>query len=153
MNLSIISECKIGEGTIIHNFVNLYGCSIGENSMIGSFVEIQKGVVVGNLVKIQSHSFICEGVEIEDEVFVGHHVVFTNDKYPKAAKNGKLVGSDDWTMQNTLVKKGASIGSNATILPGITIGEGAVVGAGSVVVRDVKAHSVVVGNPATEIHI
>lgn len=135
-----IKNCVIGKNTIIQTFVNLYGCTIGDSCKIGTFVEIQKGVTIGNRVKIQSHAFICEGVHVEDEVFIGHHVVFTNDKYPHV--------SGDWILLKTLVKKGASIGSNATILGGITIGEKAMVGAGSVVTKNVPAHTIVAGNPA-----
>lgn len=144
----IIRSCTIGKNTQVFSFVNLYECSIGDNCKIGTFVEIQKGVTVGNFVKIQSHTFICQGVIVEDEVFIGHHVVFTNDKYPKSAKNNKLLIEDDWIMQRTVIKKGASIGSNATILPGITIGENAIIGAGSVVTKSVKANTIVAGNPA-----
>lgn len=136
----IIKDCHIGDGTVVWDFVNLYGCSVGKNCTIGAFVEIQKGVSVGSNCKIESHSFICEGVEIEDDVFVGHHVVFTNDKYPKI--------SMEWTLLKTRVKKGASIGSGAIILPGITIGENSLVGAGAVVTRDVAPNTTVVGNPA-----
>jgi acetyltransferase-like isoleucine patch superfamily enzyme len=144
----VILHCEIGKDTIINDFVNLYGCIIGELCMVGTFVEIQKNAVVGNRVKIQSHTFICEGITIENDVFIGHHVVFTNDKYPKATANGGLQKEGDWNLQKTIVRKGASIGSNATILPGVVIGEGALVGAGSVVTRDVPAHSIVSGNPA-----
>ncbi len=133
-------NCKIGKGTIIRPFVNLYGCTIGRNCMIGTFVEIQKGAIIGNRVRVQSHSFICEGVTIEDDVFIGHGVMFINDKYPKVAS--------DWKLLPVRVKKGASIGSNATILGGVTIGEKAMIGAGSVVTRDVPAGTTVAGNPA-----
>jgi acetyltransferase-like isoleucine patch superfamily enzyme len=135
-----IVDCVIGKETVIRPFVNLYGCTIGSNCMIGPFVEIQKGVAIGNNVRVQSHAFICEGVTIEDEVFVGHHVVFINDKYPK-------VGSD-WKLLPVLVKKGASIGSNATILGGVIIGAKSLVGAGSVVTKDVPDGAIVAGNPA-----
>ncbi len=145
----IAPDVKLGRDVKIYAFVNLYGCEIGDESKIGTFVEIQKGVRIGKCVKISSHSFLCEGVTIEDEVFVGHGVMFTNDRYPRSTTaTGALQSEADWVCIPTLVKKGASIGSNATILCGITIGEHAMVGAGSVVVRDVPAHAVVVGNPA-----
>lgn len=130
--------------------VNLYGCTIGNGTRIGSFVEIQKNAVVGDRCKISSHSFICEGVEIEDEVFIGHGVMFTNDRYPRAANpDGSPQSEADWTVIKTLVRKGASIGSNATILPGVTIGYGALVGAGAVVAKDVPDHTIVAGPAAT----
>lgn len=140
-----ILNCKIGDNTKIWDFVNLYGCTIGENCMIGSFVEIQNGVVIGSGCKIESHSFICEGVEIEDDVFIGHHVVFTNDKYPAT--------NLEWKLLKTKIKKGASIGSNATILPGIVIGENSMVGAGAVVTKSVEDNEVVAGNPAKVIGV
>lgn len=150
--LQQIHSCQIGVKTKIYHFVNLYGCSIGNNCTVGSFVEIQNHVKIGDNVKISSHTFVCEGVTIEDNVFLGHHVVFTNDKYPRATnKNGKKKEVGEWTMARVLVKKGASIGSNATILPGITIGENAMIGAGSVVTKDVLANQTVVGNPAKPI--
>ena len=130
------------------DLVNLYGCSIGDETKIGAFVEIQRGATVGARCKISSHTFICEGVTIEDEVFVGHGVMFTNDKRPRATLNGQLQGADDWDCVSTLVKRGASIGSNATILCGITIGENAMVGAGAVVTREIPPGSVVAGIPA-----
>ncbi len=139
---------NIGKKTIIYQFVNIYGCTIGKSCKIGAFVEIQEGVEIGNFVKVGSHSFICTGVTIEDGVFIGHHVVFTNDRYPRATKNGHLVTEKDWQLEKTIVKKGASIGSNATILPGLTIGENAIIGAGSVVVENVAANEIVAGNPA-----
>jgi len=145
----IAPDVKLGTDVKIYAFVNLYGCAIGDETKIGTFVEIQKGVKIGRRVKISSHSFICEGVEIEDEVFVGHCVTFINDKYPLATTaSGELQTGDDWRCIGTLIKKGASIGSNATILCGVTIGEGALVGAGSVVTRDVPPGVVVAGNPA-----
>ena len=139
---------KLGKNVKIAKFVNLYGCEIGDNSKIGAFVEIQKGARIGKNVKISSHTFICEGVIVEDEVFIGHNVSFINDKYPRATKAGKLQTEKDWKPIPTLVKKGASIGTSATILCGVIIGEGAMVGAGSVVTRDVPAGAIVVGNPA-----
>ena len=139
----------LGKDVIVRDFVNLYGCSIGDETRIGTFVEIQKGVSIGKKCKIQSHSFICEGVTIEDNVMIGHGVMFTNDKYPAAVtEDGTPKSEADWTVTPTLVKKGAAIGSNATILPGVTIGEGAMVGAGAVVTKDVPAGVTVVGNPA-----
>jgi UDP-2-acetamido-3-amino-2,3-dideoxy-glucuronate N-acetyltransferase len=144
-----VREVSMGENVHIFDFVNAYECSIGDNTKIGTFVEIQKGAVIGKNCKVSSHSFICEGVTIEDGVFIGHGVMFTNDKRPRAAnKDGSLQTSGDWKVIPTLVKRGAAIGSNATILPGITIGEGALVGAGAVVTRDVADGATVVGNPA-----
>lgn len=145
----ISPDVKLGENVRIYAFVNLYGCEIGDDSRIGTFVEIQKGVRIGKRVKISSHSFICEGVTIEDNVFIGHGVMFINDKYPRAtAADGSPQTEADWECVSTLVKKGASIGSNATILCGVTIGENAIVGAGSVVTRDVPAGCIVAGVPA-----
>jgi UDP-2-acetamido-3-amino-2,3-dideoxy-glucuronate N-acetyltransferase len=145
----IASGVQLGRNVVIQAFVNLYGCIIGDDVRIGTFVEIQKGAVIGNNCKIQSHSFICEGVTIEDEVFVGHNVTFTNDRFPRATNDeGLLKDQRDWFCEPTLVKRGASIGSGATLLCGITIGERAIVGAGSVVTRDVPAGAVVAGNPA-----
>lgn len=150
--LQKISNCKIGKGTKIYDFVNLYGCTIGDESTVGTFVEIQKGVIIGNKVKIQSHSFLCEGVIVEDEAFIGHHVVFVNDRYPRSTnENGLLKSDKDWELQNTIIKKRASIGSNATILGGITIGENSIVGAGSVVTKNVPKNTIVAGNPARTI--
>jgi len=145
----ISSDVKLGKDVRIYAFVNLYGCEVGDESRIGTFVEIQKGAKIGKRVKISSHTFICEGVTIEDHVFIGHGVMFINDKYPRATTEaGKAQTEADWVCVPTLVKKGASIGSNATILCGVTIGEGAIVGAGSVVTRNVPANSVVAGVPA-----
>ena len=145
----IASDVKLGEGVVIRDFVNLYGCEIGDESQVGTFVEIQKGVKIGRRCKIQSHSFLCEGVTLEDGVFIGHGVMFTNDKLPQAVNpDGTLKTGKDWVCVPTLVKAGAAIGSNATILPGVVIGERALVGAGAVVTKDVPADSVVVGNPA-----
>lgn len=130
-------------------FINLYGCTIGDGSKIGAFVEIQKGAVVGRNCKISSHTFVCEGVLIEDEVFIGHGVTFINDSYPRAtAKNGQLQTEKDWVVEHTLVRRGASIGSGSTILSEVTIGVHAIVGAGSMVVEDVPDYAIVAGNPA-----
>jgi acetyltransferase-like isoleucine patch superfamily enzyme len=146
---SIADDVKLGRDVQIYNFVNLYGCEIGDESKIGTFVEIQRGARIGRRVKVSSHTFICEGVEIEDHVFVGHGVVFTNDLYPRAvAADGKLQTAADWTVVRTVVRKGASIGSGATILCGLEIGEDAIVGAGSVVTRSVAPGTIVAGNPA-----
>lgn len=147
-NQQIAANVKLGKDVRIFGFTNLYGCEIGDESKVGTFVEIQKGAKIGKRCKISSHTFICEGVTIEDEVFVGHNVTFTNDLFPRATANGQLQTEADWKCIPTLVKKGASIGSSATILCGITIGEGALVGAGSVVTKDVPAGAVVAGNPA-----
>ncbi|SRR6266576_3733692 len=145
----IAPDVKLGKGVQIHNFVNLYGCEIGDRTKIGSFVEIQKGVRVGQNCKISSHSFICEGVSIDDEVFVGHHVVFINDRYPKATTDdGQLQTEQDWVVMPTYVGRSASIGSGAVILSGLEIGEGSMIGAGSVVVKNVRPYVIVAGNPA-----
>jgi acetyltransferase-like isoleucine patch superfamily enzyme len=150
----IAPDVKLGQDVKIYAFVNLYGCEIGNESKIGAFVEIQKGAKIGQRVKISSHTFICEGVTIEDEAFIGHGVMFINDKYPRAATStGQLQTEADWEVTPTLIKRGASIGSNATILCGVTIGEGALVGAGSVVTHDVPAGSVVAGCPAHPIQV
>ena len=145
----IAPDVKLGRDVKIYAFVNLYGCTVGDESKIGTFVEIQKGAWIGRRVKVSSHTFICEGVRIEDYVFIGHGVMFTNDRYPRAANpDGSLQTEADWKCVPTLIQKGASIGSNATILCGVTVGEGAIVGAGSVVTRDVPAYTVAAGNPA-----
>ena len=145
----IAADVKLGRDVAIYNFVNLYGCEIGDYSRIGSFVEIQKGARVGRNCKVSSHTFICEGVTIEDEVFIGHNVNFINDKYPRATRlDGALQTGDDWKVVPTLVQRAASIGTGATILAGVRIGERAIVGAGAVVTRDVPAGAIVVGNPA-----
>lgn len=145
----IAPDVEIGSDVKIHGFVNLYGCAIGDRTKVGTFVEIQKGARIGSDCKISSHTFVCEGVNIEDEVFVGHNVTFVNDRYPRAvAATGHLQTEADWECIPTVVQRGASIGSSATILCGVTIGEGALVGAGSVVTRDVPAHTIVAGNPA-----
>lgn len=145
----IAADVKLGRDVSIRDFVNLYGCEIGDETRIGTFVEIQKGVKIGARCKIQSHTFICEGVTIEAEVFVGHGVTFVNDRYPRATNAiGTPQTEEDWKCVQTLIKRGASIGSGATVLDGVTIGENAIVGAGSVVTKDVPADAVVVGNPA-----
>lgn len=145
----IAADVRLGRDVRIFGFSNLYGCEIGDDVKIGTFVEIQRGARIGNRCKISSHSFICEGVTLEDEVFIGHGVTFTNDRYPRAANaDGSLQTASDWQCIGTRVKRGASIGSGATLLCGITIGERAVVGAGSVVTRDVPPDAVVAGNPA-----
>lgn len=144
----IAPNVKLGERVKIFDFTNLYGCTIGDDSKIGTFVEIQKGAVIGRRCKISSHTFICEGVTIEDDVFVGHNVTFTNDRFPRATAGGKLQTEQDWKCEPTLVRKGASIGSSVTLLCGITVGENAIVGAGSVVTKDVPPHTIVAGNPA-----
>jgi acetyltransferase-like isoleucine patch superfamily enzyme len=145
----IAPDVKLGQNVKLSKFINLYGCSIGDNTKIGAFVEIQKNASVGKYCKISSHTFICEGVVIEDNAFVGHNVTFINDKYPRSThSNGGLQTEEDWTVVPTVVKKGASIGSGATILCNVTIGENAIVGAGSVVTTDVPPNTVVAGNPA-----
>ena len=145
----IAPDVKLGRDVIIYNFVNLYGCEIGDGTKIGSFVEIQKGARVGRNCKVSSHTFICEGVTIGDDVFIGHGVIFINDKYPRAIDaNGSLQTDADWEVVPTIVKRGASIGSGATILCGLTIGERALVGAGAVVINDVPKNATVAGNPA-----
>lgn len=145
----IADDVKLGKDVRLAQFINLYGCVIGDETKIGTFVEIQKNASVGSRCKISSHTFICEGVAIEDGVFIGHGVTFTNDTYPRAtAPGGGLQTEGDWKVERTVVKRGASIGSGATILANITIGEDAIVGAGSVVTRDVPAHAIVAGNPA-----
>lgn len=145
----IADDVALGEDVAIYNFVNLYGCVIGDGTRVGTFVEIQRGAIVGRRCKISSHTFICEGVHIEDEVFIGHGVNFTNDLYPRATKlGGQLQTADDWRVVATRVRRGASIGSGATILAGLEIGERAIVGAGAVVTKSVPAGAVVAGNPA-----
>lgn len=145
----IASDVVVGKDVKVLDFVNLYGCQIGDNTKIGTFVEIQKGAKIGRNCKISSHSFICEGVIIEDNVFIGHNVTFINDLYPRATTgDGKLKSGEDWVCVPTVVKSGASIGSSATLLCGITIGENAMIGAGSVVTKNVPPNTIVVGNPA-----
>jgi acetyltransferase-like isoleucine patch superfamily enzyme len=146
---SIAPDVKMGRGIKFSQFINLYGCEIGDETKIGAFVEIQKKAVVGRRCKISSHTFICEGVRIEDNVFIGHSVTFINDSYPRATNpEGGLQTEKDWRVEQTLVKKGASIGSGSTVLSNVVIGENAIVGAGSVVTRDVPANAIVAGNPA-----
>lgn len=147
--LAIAPDVQMGENVTLSKFINLYGCRIGDNTKIGAFVEIQKNAVVGADCKISSHTFICEGVTIEDGVFIGHGVTFINDIYPRATvEGGRLQTEADWKVEPTLIRKGASIGSGATILARVTVGEGAIVGAGSVVTKDVPGRTVVAGNPA-----
>src|SRR3954447_21169343 len=146
--LRIAPDVRVGKNVSIHCFVNLYGCTIGDDSRVGAFVEIQKNAVVGARCKISSHTFVCEGVTIEDEVFVGHGVVFINDPDPRATAGGRPQTEADWNVVPTRVCRGASIGSGAVVLGGVTVGAGALVGAGAVVTRDVPPSSVVVGNPA-----
>jgi acetyltransferase-like isoleucine patch superfamily enzyme len=147
--VAIAPDVKLGKDVKLAKFINLYGCEVGDETKIGAFVEIQKNASVGRRCKISSHTFICEGVTIEDHVFIGHGVVFINDPYPRATRSGGELQTDtDWTVEKTLVKSGASIGSGATILANVTIGEHAIVGAGSVVTRDVPARAIVAGNPA-----
>jgi len=146
---NIADNVKLGKNVKIYDFVNLYGCEIGDDAKIGAFVEIQAGAKIGRHCKISSHTFICAGVTIEDGVFVGHNVTFINDRYPRATtEDGKLQTEKDWACLSTLVRRGASIGSSATLLCGITVGENAVVGAGSVVTKDVPPNTIVAGNPA-----
>lgn len=147
-NLCIAPDVKLGKDVKLSKFINLYGCEIGDNTKIGAFVEIQKNAKVGKNCKISSHTFICEGVTIEDNVFIGHGVTFINDSYPRATSNGRLQTEADWAVEPTLVRRGASIGSGATIRSRVTVGEGAMVGAGSVVTKDVPAGAIVAGNPA-----
>ena len=142
-------DVRLGNNVRVSKFVNLYGCEIGDETKIGAFVEIQKNAKVGSRCKISSHTFVCEGVAIEDNVFIGHGVMFINDRYPRATNDGGALQTEkDWTVELTLVRKGASVGSGATILPNLTIGENAIVGAGSVVTRDVPPNAVAAGNPA-----
>ncbi len=145
-------DVKLGENVKFSRFINLYGCAVGDSTKIGAFVEIQKNATVGKNCKISSHTFICEGVTVEDNVFIGHNVTFINDKYPRATTDGgKLQTEADWKVEPTLVKKGASIGSGVTILSNVTIGENAIVGAGSLVTKDVPANAIVAGNPAKKL--
>jgi len=147
--LCISDDVKLGENVKLSKFINLYGCKIGDNTSIGAFVEVQKNATVGKNCKISSHTFICEGVTIEDNVLIGHGVIFINDTYPRSVNEyGRLQTEADWKVESTLVKNGASIGSGCTILANVTIGENAIVGAGSVVTRDVPANAIVAGNPS-----
>ena len=145
---SIAPDVKLGKGVKLSKFINLYGCEIGDDTKIGAFVEIQKNASVGRQCKISSHTFICEGVTIEDNVFIGHGVMFINDIYHRATANGQLQTEADWKVERTVIKNGASIGTGATILANVTIGENAIVGAGSVVTKNVPANCIVAGNPA-----
>jgi acetyltransferase-like isoleucine patch superfamily enzyme len=145
---SIAPDVKLGKGVKLSKFINMYGCEVGDDTKIGAFVEIQKNASVGRQCKISSHTFICEGVTIEDNVFIGHGVMFINDIYPRATANGQLQTEADWKVERTVIKNGASIGTGATILANVTIGENAIVGAGSVVTKDVPANCIVAGNPA-----
>jgi acetyltransferase-like isoleucine patch superfamily enzyme len=145
----IAPDVKLGQDVKLSKFINLYGCEVGDESKIGAFVEIQKNASIGKRCKISSHTFICEGVTVEDNVFIGHGVMFINDSYPRAtAANGNLQTEADWKVERTVIKKGASIGSGATILSNITVGENSIVGAGSVVTNDVPPNTIVAGNPA-----
>jgi acetyltransferase-like isoleucine patch superfamily enzyme len=149
----LIHDVTFGRGVIVHPFVNLYGCAIGDESRIGPFVEIQKGATIGARCKIQSHTFVCEGVTIGDEVFVGHGVVFINDKHPRATNAaGRLQAAADWELLPTVVERGATIGSGVVVLGGLRVGAGAMVGAGAVVAKDVPAEATVAGNPARSLH-
>jgi acetyltransferase-like isoleucine patch superfamily enzyme len=144
----IAPDVKLGRDVKLSKFINLYGCEIGDDTKIGAFVEVQKNATIGKRCKVSSHTFVCEGVTIEDNVFIGHGVMFINDSYPRATAEGKLQTEADWKVERTVVKKGASIGSGATILCNVTIGENAIVGAGSVVTKDVAPNAIVAGNPA-----
>jgi acetyltransferase-like isoleucine patch superfamily enzyme len=145
---SIAPDVKLGKGVKLSKFINMYGCEVGDDTKIGAFVEIQKNATVGRRCKISSHTFICEGVTIEDNVFIGHGVMFINDSYPRATANGQLQTEADWKVERTIIKNGASIGTGSTILANITIGENAIIGAGSVVTKDVPANTIVAGSPA-----
>jgi acetyltransferase-like isoleucine patch superfamily enzyme len=146
--LSITPDVRLGVNVKLSQFINLYGCEVGDETKIGAFVEVQKNATIGKRCKISSHTFICEGVTIEDNVFIGHGVTFINDLYPRATADGRLQTEADWKVEPTVVKKGASVGSGSTILANVTIGEDAIVGAGSVVTKDVPPKSIVAGNPA-----
>jgi acetyltransferase-like isoleucine patch superfamily enzyme len=146
--VSIAPSVKLGLNVKLSKFINLYGCEIGDETKIGAFVEVQKNATIGKRCKISSHTFVCEGVTIEDNVFIGHGVMFINDSYPRATTDGQLQTESDWKVERTVVKKGASVGTGVTILANVTIGENAIVGAGSVVTKDVPANTIVAGNPA-----
>ena len=147
--LAIAEDVKLGENVKLARFINLYGCTIGDNTKIGTFVEVQKNATIGKSCKISSHTFICEGVTIEDNVFIGHNVTFINDTFPRATtSSGELQTESDWKVEPIVVKKGASVGSGATILSNVTIGENAIIGAGSVVIKNVPPNAIVGGNPA-----
>jgi acetyltransferase-like isoleucine patch superfamily enzyme len=153
-NKKIAEDVKLGQNVKIFEYVNLYGCEIGDNTKVGTFVEIQKGACVGRNCKISSHTFICEGVTIEDNCFIGHNVTFINDIYPRSTNgDGQIQTEDDWKCVPTLVKRGASIGSSATILCGVTIGENAIVGAGSVITKDIPPNTIVAGNPSRVLRV
>jgi UDP-2-acetamido-3-amino-2,3-dideoxy-glucuronate N-acetyltransferase len=152
MDMRLIDDVELGQDVVVHQFTNLYGCRIGDRSQIGTFVEVQRGAKIGADCKIQSHTFICDGVEIGDRAFIGHGVIFVNDKRPRATNpEGLLQGEEDWVLLRTKVEQGATIGSGATILGGVTIGADSTVGAGAVVTRDVPAGTTVAGNPAREL--
>jgi acetyltransferase-like isoleucine patch superfamily enzyme len=146
--VSITADVKLGKGVKLSKFINLYGCEIGDDTKIGAFVEVQKNATIGRRCKISSHTFVCEGVTIEDEVFIGHGVMFVNDTFPRATTAGQLQTERDWKVERTLVKAGASIGTGATILANVVVGEGAMVGAGAVVTKDVPPYTIVAGSPA-----
>ena len=147
--IRVADDVQLGENVKMYSFVNLYGCTIGDNSRVGAFVEIQKNASIGRNCKISSHTFVCEGVHVEDDCFIGHGVMFINDRYPRAVSaDGNPQGEEDWEVVETHVRRGASIGSNATVLCGVTIGAGAIVGAGAVVTRDVPPQTIACGNPA-----
>jgi len=141
------ADVRLGKNVKLSKFINLYGCTVGDNTKIGAFVEVQKNAIIGANCKISSHSFVCEGVDIEDDVFIGHGVMFINDSYPRATSNGRLQTEADWKVERTRVCKGASIGTGSTILANVTIGENAIIGAGSVITKDVAANAIVAGNP------
>ncbi len=147
-HLCIATDVKLGKNVKLSQFINLYGCEIGDETKIGAFVEVQKNATIGKRCKISSHTFVCEGVTIEDNVFIGHGVMFINDSYPRATTEGKLQTEADWKVERTVIRKNASIGTGVTILANISIGENAIVGAGSVVTKDVAANTIVAGNPA-----
>jgi acetyltransferase-like isoleucine patch superfamily enzyme len=146
--VSVTADVKLGKGVKLSKFINLYGCEIGDDTKIGAFVEVQKNATIGRRCKISSHTFVCEGVTIEDEVFIGHGVMFVNDTFPRATTAGQLQTERDWKVERTLVKAGASIGTGATILANVVVGEGAMVGAGAVVTKDVPPYTIVAGSPA-----